>query len=417
MEDEIDLRKYVDVLIRQRKWIVGLAIVSGLAALIVSSLIAPTYEATALVVVTRSRYRLQFDPRIETVTQPQPAYRAYPELALSDDLVLQVMETLGGTLDADERDLESFRERLNAEAGSDPTLVRLAATGTDPKQAQAIVNTWAALYVTYANELYQQQSNSVTFFEAQVAEASQELEKAERALIDFQARNPINVVNVQLTSKLTALTDYLAADRTISLIIQDARSLQQQLAQQSESGLITLADELVALYLQVDALNAQTDVPIQLQIGGSGSLASRTVSEQVAVLDALINALQNKAIEIRREITALEPEILELQEAQQTAQVELDRLTRSRDVAQDTYFTLARKLDEVNVAAQDESGEVRLASQAAVPTDPVIPRKALNTVLGSVLGLMVGIAAAFVIDARQSVAEKSPALTRPAQAS
>ena len=167
----------------------------------------------------------------------------------------------------------------------------------------------------------------------------------------------------------------------------------------------------------MDALNAQASVPIQLQIGGSGSLASRTVSEQVALLDALINALQDKAIEIRREITALEPEILELQEAQQAAQVELDGLARSRDVARDTYFTLARKLDEVNVAAQDESGEVRLASQAAVPTDPVSPRKALNTVFGGLLGLMVGIAAAFVIDARQSAAEKSPALTRPAQAS
>ena len=226
MEDEIDLRKYADILIRQWKWVIGLAVVSGLVAFIVSSLIAPTYEATALVVVTQPRYQLQFDPRIETVAQPQQAYRAYPELALSDDLVLQVMGTLGGTLDADKRDLASFRERLSAEAGSDPTLVRLAATGTDPNQAQAIVNAWAALYVAYANELYQQQSNSVTFFEAQVAEASQELEKAEQALIDFQARNPINVVNAQLSSKLTALTNYLAADRTMSLITQDARSLQ-----------------------------------------------------------------------------------------------------------------------------------------------------------------------------------------------
>ena len=417
MEDEIDLRKYVDVLIRQWKWIVGLAIVSGLAAFIVSSLIAPTYEATALVVVTRSRYQLQFDPRIETVAQPQQAYRAYPELALSDDLVLQVMERLGGELNTDERDLESFRMRLSARAGADPTLVRLAATGTDPNQAQAIVNAWAALYVAYANELYQQQSNSVTFFEAQVAEASQELEKAEQALIDFQARNPINVVEAQLESKQMALSDYLAADRTISLIIQDARSLQQQLAQQDDNAPVTLADELAALYLQVDALNAQASVPIQLQIGGSGSLASRTVSEQVALLDALINALQDKAIEIRREIDALEPEILELQKAQQAAQVELDGLTRIRDVADDTYSTLARKLDEVNVAAQDESGEVRLASQAAVPSEPVWPRKGLNTLFGSVLGLLVGIAAAFVIDARQSAAEKSPALTRPAQAS
>ncbi|HET7091367.1 MAG TPA: GNVR domain-containing protein, partial [Anaerolineae bacterium] len=158
-------------------------------------------------------------------------------------------------------------------------------------------------------------------------------------------------------------------------------------------------------------------VPVQLQIGGVGSLADRTVSEQAALLDALVDALQDKAVEIRQQTAALEPEILALQKAQQEAQVELDRRVRDRDVARETYLTLTNKLDEASVAAQDASGEVRLASQAAVPTDPVSPRKGLNTVLGGLLGLMVGVAAAFVIDARRPAPEKSPAATRPAQAS
>ncbi len=417
MEDEIDLRKYVDALVRQWKWVVGLAVVSGLTALIVSFLAPPTYEATALVVVTRPRYQLQFDPRIETLSQEQQPYKAFPELALSDDLVMQVIDRVNGDLDADERELTVFREWLSAGSGSDPSLVRLTATGSDPEQAQAIVNVWAELYVSYANELYQQRSSDEAFFEAQVAEALRKLEKAEQALIDYQARNPINVVNARLASRQTALSDYLAADHTISLIIQDARSLQQQLARQNSGSAVTLADELAALYLQVDALNAQASVPVQLQIGGGGSLADRTVSEQAALLDALVDALQDKAVEIRQQTGALEPEILALQKAQQEAQVELDRRERDRDVARETYLALTRKLDEANVAAQDASGEVRLASQAAVPTEPASPRKGLNTVLGGLLGLLVGVVAAFVVDARRPAAEKSPALTRPAQAS
>ena len=416
MEDEIDLRKYVDVLVRQWKWVVGLAVVSGLTALIVSFLILPTYEATALVVVTRPRYQLQFDPRIETLSQEGQPYKAFPELALSDDLVMQVVDRVNGDLDADERELTVFRERLSAESGSDPSLVRLTATSTDPEQAQAIVNVWAELYVSYANELYQQRSSDEAFFEAQVAEALRKLEKAEQALIDFQAQNPINVVNAQLASKQKALSDYLAADHTISLIIQDARSLQQQLARQDSGSAVTLADELAALYLQVDALNAQASVPVQLQIGG-GSLADRTVSEQAALLDALVDALQDKAVEIRQQTGALEPEILALQKAQQEAQVELDRRARDRDVARETFLTLTNKLDEAGVAAQDASGEVRLASRAAVPTEPALPRKGINTVLGGLLGLMVGVVAAFAIDARRPAAEKSPAVTRPARAS
>jgi len=71
---------------------------------------------------------------------------------------------------------------------------------------------------------------------------------------------------------------------------------------------------------------------------------------------------------------------------------------------------LMRRLDEAKVAAQDEGGEVRLASQAAVPTEPVSPRKGVNTILGGLLGLVVGIVSAFVIDARRLTPERSPAL-------
>jgi len=78
---------------------------------------------------------------------------------------------------------------------------------------------------------------------------------------------------------------------------------------------------------------------------------------------------------------------------------------------------LMRRLDEAKVAAQDEGGEVRLASRAAVPTDPVSPRKGLNTVLGGVLGLILGIVGAFVVDARRPAAEKSPVLATSTRAS
>ncbi len=61
------------------------------------------------------------------------------------------------------------------------------------------------------------------------------------------------------------------------------------------------------------------------------------------------------------------------------------------------------------MAAQSESGEVRLASQAAVPSEPAFPRKRLNTVLGGLLGLLVGVIGAFVLDARRPAAGKSPA--------
>src|SRR3972149_5275591 len=149
MEDEIDLRKYFDVLVRRWKWVVAFAVIAAGAVLIVSSIVPPTYEATALVAVTRPRYQLQFDPRIETVPESQQPYRAFPELAVSDDLLLRVLDQVNGALKANERDLAVFREKVSARAGADPSLVRLSVTDQDPRLAQTVANTWAELYVAY----------------------------------------------------------------------------------------------------------------------------------------------------------------------------------------------------------------------------------------------------------------------------
>ena len=77
MEEEIDLREYVEVLIRYWKWIVRAALAAAVVALVVSLLLPPTYEATALVAVTKPRYAMQFDPRFEILNDVQPNYEAY----------------------------------------------------------------------------------------------------------------------------------------------------------------------------------------------------------------------------------------------------------------------------------------------------------------------------------------------------
>jgi uncharacterized protein involved in exopolysaccharide biosynthesis len=77
---------------------------------------------------------------------------------------------------------------------------------------------------------------------------------------------------------------------------------------------------------------------------------------------------------------------------------------------------LTRKVNETDLAAQDSGGGVQLASQASLPTEPVSGRKLLNVVLGGLLGLIIGVIAAFIMDRRQTDAEqaaKSTASVKP----
>jgi succinoglycan biosynthesis transport protein ExoP len=414
VEEEIDLRQYVEVLVRSWKWIVGLALAAAVAALALSSLIPPTYEAMALVAVTEPRYMMRFDPRFETVNTVQPVYKAYPELASSDDLLQNLLARLSPFPQGVET-FQDLRGMLEAGAGADPSMVRLAARSRDPEEAAHIANGWAELFVAQANEIYGAHSgDQVQFFEDQLERAQAELEEAEQELVAFQARNQGAVQEAQLASAQQDLQDYLVERREIERAVRNGRAMRGRVAAQPADTQVSPGDGLTALLLQLQAFNVQTSRPEQtesyaaeleagpsiwLQISDATLLASeRTAGELVVFLDELVAILEARREEIEAQAVALEPQILALQQQLQESRAEEDRLTRARDVARETYLTLARKVEEVRIAAADTSGEVRLASRAAVPRRPVSPRKVLNTAVAGALGLILGVFGAFAVE-------------------
>lgn len=405
-EEEIDLRAYVLVLLKYWKWIIGATVIAAVVALVVSFLLPPTYEATALVAVTKPRYVMQFDPRIETLNNIQPAYKAYPELASGDEVLQELLTRLNPR----PKEIETLRDLkglVKAKSGTDPSLVFLTVRFQDPEEAARIVNLWAEIFVRRANEIYGTEGQSqLQFYQQQVQRAEAELRAAEEALVAFQARNQESVLEDQLGSHRQMHADYLADQRQIAYIIQDIRGLREQLSRQPSEQTVSLADQLTALFLEIKAFNAHASAPIQLQVDSAATLSEKSPAEQIDFLDDLVRVLEEKSAEIDVRLAALEPEILSLQKQLQEIYTEKDRLARARDVAQETYMTLARKVEEARIAAEDTAGEVRIASRAAVPEKPASPRKLLNTAVAGVLGLMLSVFGAFVTGWWQQGAEE-----------
>jgi succinoglycan biosynthesis transport protein ExoP len=398
LEEEIDLRQYIVVLIRHGKWIAALAVVAAVAALVVSFLLPPVYEAKALVVITKPRYVMRFDTRFETVNNVLQPYKAYPALAVGDEILLQTMAAMDPPLPKEEQDLTRFRSKLEAASGGDASVVELRVSHQDAETAQRIANTWADVLVREVNELYDESIQDARFFEEQLETADEVLREAEQALIEFQSRNQASVLDAQITALKDQFAAYLEAQNAIELVMQDAASLQARLALQEGGAFSSLADDVAALLLQIEALSLKSEAPLQLQVGGEGSLSGAPKQDVMAFLGSLATTLEAQSSELEARIVLVEPELLRLQGEFQRFGTEEDRLTQARDVARDTYTTLARKVDEARIAAQDESGEVRLASYAAVPSKPVGPRKLLNTAVAGVLGLFVGVFGAFAVE-------------------
>ncbi len=434
MEGEIDLRRYVEVLICYWKWIVGATLVAAAAALVVSVLIPPTYEAMALVAITEPRYVMRFDPRFETVDSVQPPYRAYPELATSDSLLQDLLTRLNSS-SGSAASLQDMRGMVQARPGEDPSVIQLVARSRSPEEAAQVANAWADLFVARANAVYGGQSEEQAhFFEMQLERARTELEAAEEALVAFQASNQRAILEAQLASAQQDLQDYLGEQREIERAVRDAQALRTRVAAQPADAPVVPADDLAALLMQIQTFSIRTSRPVRassfdteereeldglssiqlstfyqadlesepvvhMQVSDATLLSTeRTAGELANFLDNLVAILEAKQEEVRARTAALEPRILDLQQQLQEAKVDEDSLVLARDVAQETYVTLARKLEEARIAAEDTSGKVQLASRAVIPESPAGPRKALNVAVAGALGLMLSVLAVFTVE-------------------
>jgi uncharacterized protein involved in exopolysaccharide biosynthesis len=388
LDDEIDLRPYFQALLLSWRWILGVTLAAATAAVGVSFLIAPTYESAALVAVTAPRQLVQFDPRFEAVDEIRPL-NAYPELATSDEMLARLLDDIGAPVESIET-VRQLQRVAEAESGSDPSLVRLTIRLGNPIEAARVANKWAETVVTQVNEIYGDQGGEqVAYFEGQLREAGGELGMAESALIEFQSRNRSSIIDDQLVSMKLEHADSLARQREMRFLIQDISELRDQIAERSANNPPAFSDQLTALLLQLTAYGNGEMAQVQIQLDTSDLLTGIDRDQQRALLEGLIEGLVSRAAQLEERLLALEPQILALQQELQKSRAEGDHLLRDREIANETYIALARKVEEERITSQDTSSGVRLASRAAVPEEPISPRKSLNAVIsGAVAGLL-----------------------------
>ncbi len=393
-DDEIDLRQYVNILIQYRYWVVGLAVAATLVAFIFSSLSPATYEAKALVTATQSRYELQFDPRFRDVPDTaiqsllESQYRTYPTLANGDSLLKDVAEQV-------KWDIEDVKEKTKADTlANAPNLLILTVSGTDPAEVAAVANTWAAIFVDTVNDLYGG-GDEVDRYVQQKRVVGQSLAEADAALTRFRqekgvglaGNHDLGLLGQQLQAKTELLTHYETQLRQIQQQQREVELLAQTAARNSSPVLIA---GLLAEMVNSGIIRESQSFQIKLD----------TV-EPAAALAAMQQALQGRKSAIEAEIEPLRAEIAALQTEIATQQEVLEQLLRDQDVKAETFAVISRKVQEAQIDSFSEgsnTGRVEIASQAIVPTKPLPSGRLRNTAVAGVLGLMVGVFGAFMIE-------------------
>lgn len=190
------------------------------------------------------------------------------------------------------------------------------------------------------------------------------------------------------------------------------QNVERQTAE-AEKTLAFLDTQLPAVRANVDAAEARLNA-YKSQVGSIDlTLEAQTVLEKLTDIEKVITELGLKRKELLERFTDSHPAVVTLNQKQ--AQLEAQRaaldgqirdmpeeaqesirLARDVKVANELYVLLLNKAQEMRVLKAGTIGNVRILDHALVGSDPVKPKKLLVVAVSLLVGLLLGIVAAFV---------------------
>lgn len=242
VDDEIDLRKYLDTLMRRWREIViitiAIVVLAAAAVLTLRFVQAPMYESTATVAIVRTQTQVNLDERFTTssgeVTNADANSRRSALLGLVSNgaIAERVIAELSDTLDEKEQEPATLLRRIDAELSSpggrtaQSDLIAITARADTPEKAAAIANIWAQHYVQEVNRIYGQVPDEmIASVQSELDQARTNYETVQRNLEQFLATSPVNTLRRQVQETQEAIAALQNANtEALSSYIQEILS-------------------------------------------------------------------------------------------------------------------------------------------------------------------------------------------------
>lgn len=304
-DDEIDLRQLASTLNHYKWWIITVFFISVIIALLFTALQTPLYQAQLTLEIdddnpasfslgsgllnasgnNKDFYQTQFeilksrsltDKVIEDLklTEPEDIKKQASSKSQLTKLLEDIREWLGKTddsIDTSNKNVpfaDVILKNFSVTPVKNSAIVTLSYVDKDPKQAQAIVNSYAKNYIQLNLERRKNSSaNSDSFLKKELADAKNKLETSEQKLIDFAKRESI----IQLSADSKS-ADSLESQTVISLNIalaeaeKDRIAANARLEQAQYMGASKLLEDPTIQQLKNQSAKLQSDYQEKLQI-------------------------------------------------------------------------------------------------------------------------------------------------------
>jgi len=437
-EDYIDLRAYLDVLLRRRRGIALFAVLLMLVGGLYSLLTPPTYQAATGLVVAPKRADLRLTAVLnlsaEDAQRVDLRYRnaALVEVAGSAEIAQRVMAADPALMDAlNVRGPSALVRQVEVEGKDD--WIAIQASAPTAELAARLAAAWAHEAEIHINALYAPDSTVTDNLEQESQTALGEYQRAQAEWEAFLGQSRSAELESQIQRLETSLNwatldmplaNTYRQEALLQQLLLDAEALRQSLQQAGGVSVGNWGTAMSFITLQTQAFGGQLAGQSYQQSSGENAmdltlqgispgvwyldLSAPTPTVTTKDVDALITILKAKLALVQARLAtppaedsavqARATQINELAQELTALRLQLEQenamsrqLTATRDAAWQTYLALVNKLREVQVEQAVTAKEVQVAFEPLPPGTSSAPNTAMNIGLGLVVGVFLGV--------------------------
>ncbi len=301
---------------------------------------------------------------------------------------------------------EKFRQNISvSQISKKATILKLSYEDYSSLKAKDILNALVKAYMTEEVDQKTKEANlTLDFIDRQLESINQRLMKSETKLENFKEKNQLVGLNEQAISTTEKLSDYEAQLETVQTEINILTNLQQFIRNSQDLtgltvGAVNFADPVLGnlvTSLQTEASKKSSLLVDYTEMHPDVQKASQNISN---LKRSIRNALENNIRQLTQRKMSISGIIEKFNKSISSLpkqERELSRLTRFYSIDEKIYSFLLEKKAETAILKSSTISKSRLLDEAIEGKLPIKPKRSLIVLVGIILGIIVGLAYAFL---------------------
>ena len=397
-EEEIDLREYINVLLKRKGIIILIFLIAVITVALVSFFyLKPVYEANAVIAVSK--------PKIIDSLIDEISIEDYKNLIKDVEIEEELMQKLNLDKPPTEITPYDLERMITIEIPKDTNLIKMNLQAANPKLTKDIINSWATLFVEKNKKLYfDEVKMAKTDIEEKLKLAEQEFFEIEEKLMKFNETDNVETIENEIKYKTTKISNFKSrlVDIQVSLEKENAEKEQVVTAMNEQEKVLKLNKSIVDDQFFQQLISNITDANLEITnltyISEVANPIYYNLAQQLISTNIEINSLAAEENQLEKNINDFNISLKGLREELTEKKLILSQLNREYSAKEKLYNNFYKQAEEIRLTGTAEADLLKIASLAYEPRAPIKPNKKLNILIAGVLGLFVGVFVAFFIE-------------------